>query len=161
MKRLLMILPTFMLASNLSGVTNNNDNINSSNVSSCNEKSLCFIENGISRKCILRIEATGVGVVPCNGTCSIAQAKAMARRAAIVSAYRNLAEKLYGIKINGRDSVKNMILQSSTIRSYVEGVIRGATIEDESFKDGTYKVVLSIKLNPKKWNYLLRRAGLL
>ncbi len=121
---------------------------------------VCFLKNGFS-KCILRIEASGIGVVPCNGSCSVPQAKAMARRAAIVSAYRNLAEKLYGIKINGRDSVKNMILQSSTVRTYVNGIIRGATIEDESFKNGTYSVVLSLKLDPKKWNIVLREAGLM
>ena len=124
-------------------------------------KNVCFIRNGIDRRCILNIEASGVGVVPCNGTCSTAQAKAMARRAAIVSAYRNLAEKLYGIKINGRDTVKNMVLQSSTVRAYVTGLIRGATIEEENFKDGTYTVVLSIKLDPNRWNQVLSAAGLL
>jgi len=124
-------------------------------------KNICFVRNGIDRRCILSIEASGVGVVPCNGSCSVAQAKAMARRAAIVSAYRNLAEKLYGIKINGRDTVKNMILQSSTVRAYVTGLIRGATIEEENFKDGTYTVVLSIKLDPNRWNQVLSEAGLL
>ena len=116
----------------------------------------CPIDNRHYKSCTIRIEATGVGVPPCNGTCSTAQAKVMARRAAILDAYKALTEKLYGIKINGRDTVKNMILQSSTLRAYVEGLIRGATIEDEEFKDGIYKVTMSLRINVAKWNrYLL------
>ena len=126
------------------------------------KQSICFIQNGIEKnKCIMSIEAEGIGVAPCNGTCSNAKATAMARRAAIIEAYRSLAEKLYGIKINGRDTVKNMVLQSSYIRSYVSGIIRGATIEEENYKNGLYTVVLSLKLDPNRWNQVLSQAGLL
>ena len=115
----------------------------------------CIIDNKAKRSCILTIEAKGVGIVPCDGACSTAQAKVMARRAAILDGYRALIEKIYGIKINGRDTVKNMALQSSTIRAHIEGLVRGATIEDESFKDGVYSVVMSVKLNVKDWNKYL------
>lgn len=117
----------------------------------------CTIDNRHYKSCTLKIEASGVGVPPCSGACSTAQAKVMARRAAVLDAYKALAEKLYGIKINGRDTVKNMILQNSNLRAYVSGLIRGAQIEDEEFKDGVYKVTMSLKINVKKWNkYLLR-----
>jgi len=132
------------------------------NTNSIEKQSICFIQNGIKdNNCIMSIEAEGVGVAPCDGICSKAKAVAMARRAAIVSAYRNLAEKLYGIKIIGRDSVKNMVLQSSYVKSYVSGVIRGAMIEEENFKNGIYTVTLSLKLNPNRWNKVLKEAGLL
>jgi hypothetical protein len=116
-----------------------------------------YIQNEVKKNnCIIKVEAKGVGVVPCNGTCNTAQAEAMARRAAILDAYKALTEKLYGIKINGRDSVKNMILQNSNIRAYVEGLIRGASVEEENFKNGMYSVRLSVKIDTRKWNKFLK-----
>jgi hypothetical protein len=119
----------------------------------------CTITQKSSKSCIIRVEATGEGVVPCNGACSTAQARVMARRAAILDAYKALAEKMYGIKINGRDTVKNMILQNSNLRAYVYGLIRGAHIEEEDFKNGVYSVVLSVKLDVREWNKYLENEN--
>jgi hypothetical protein len=83
----------------------------------------------------------------------------MARRAAILDGYKALVEKLYGIKINSRDTMKNMILQSSVLRAYVEGLIRGANIEDESFKNGIYTVTMSVKVNLNEWNSFLKNRN--
>ena len=115
----------------------------------------CVIDNTIHPSCIIRVEAQGVGIVPCNGSCSTAEAKVMARRAAILDAYRALIEKIYGIQINGSDTVKNMVLQSSFLRSHIQGLVRGANIEEESFKNGVYKVLMSVKLNVANWNKYL------
>jgi len=103
---------------------------------------------------VFTIESSGQGVVPSNVT-SVAQAKAMARRAAILDAYKALAEKIYGIKINGKDSVRNLMLQNSTLRAYVNGIIRGANIDEESFKDGIYTVTMSVKIDSDYWNKLI------
>jgi len=119
------------------------------------ENKTCYIKNGYKKSCILKLEGNGVGVAPCNDTCSMAQAKVMARRAAVVDAYRALAEKMYGIKINGRDTVKNMILQNSELRTYISGLIRGANIVEEDFKDGIYTVTMEVTIDPVKWNKYL------
>jgi len=110
---------------------------------------------GLIHKYIIRIEANGIGVAPASSI-SPAQSTAMARRAAIIDGYKALTEKLYGIKINGRETVKDMILKDSTLRTRIAGIIRGATIEDETYKNGMYRVVMSLKLNLKKWNRYLR-----
>ena len=97
----------------------------------------------------IKIEAIGVGVVNYE-VCSKAQALAMARRAAVLEAYKALAEKIYGIKINGRDSVKNMILENSNIRANVEGLIRGANVEEEKFNNGMYIVRMGVSIDAQK-----------
>jgi hypothetical protein len=124
----------------------------------------CFVTNPASVKqctcsnCILKVEVKGVGTTPTDAV-TTAQAQLMARRAAILDGYKALVEKLYGIKINSRDTMKNMILQSSVLRAYVEGLIRGANIEDESFKNGIYTVTMSVKVNLNEWNSFLKNRN--
>ena len=103
-----------------------------------------------SQKIVFRVR--GTGVVPCNDMCNIAQAKIMARRAAILNAYEQLAERIYGINIDGSDKVKSMMITESQISSKVAGVVKGAKIENEEFKDGIYSVTMSVTLDAKNWN---------
>ena len=110
---------------------------------------------GLVNRSIVKIEANGIGVAP-SSSISPAQSTAMARRAAIIDGYKALTEKIYGIKVNGRETVKEMVLQNSTLRTRIAGIIRGATIEDETYKNGMYKVVMSLKLNLARWNHYLR-----
>jgi len=104
-----------------------------------------------SKTVIFRV--TGSGVAPCGGgMCNMAQAKVMARRAAILNAYEMLAEKIYGIEIDGKDDLKNSQITSTKISSHVKGLVKGAVIENEEFKNGIYYVTMSIKLDAKDWN---------
>jgi len=126
---------------------------------------ICYISNPVSlsqctcNNCILRIEVKGMGTTPINAV-STAQAKLMARRAAILNGYKALVEKLYGIRVSSRETMRNMILQNSNLRAYVDGLIRGANIEDEGFKDGIYTVVMSVKLDLMEWNnYIKNRSS--
>ena len=162
MKKLAMIAGSVLMLFGAPVITNQSNSSNCCGNTITNVDGCCLKNNNLNtnNSCcsIIRLEAEGVGVPPCEGTCSTALAKVMARRAAILDAYKALAEKMYGIRINGRDTVKNMMLQNSTLRSYVEGLIRGAQIEDEEFKDGIYKVTMSVRINVKEWNnYLLNR----
>jgi len=103
---------------------------------------------------IIKVSGVGEGVPPVN-TVSPAQAKALARRAAIADAYRSLAEKMYGIRLSAKDRIRDLIAQRTEVRTAVYGIIRGATIDEEEWKDGLYKVVLVVNLDACRWsNYL-------
>ena len=60
--------------------------------------------------------AFGDGVPPLD-TYSPAQARALAKRAAIADAQRQIATKLFGVKINAKDTVKDAMLKSSIIEA--------------------------------------------
>ncbi|KAA6225386.1 MULTISPECIES: flagellar assembly lipoprotein FlgP [unclassified Campylobacter] len=101
----------------------------------------------------LSFTAVGEGIAPLN-TVSSAQALALAKRAAITDGYRQLASKLYGVKVNGKDTVKDAMLRSSTITAQVNGLIKNASIIDENFNQGLYRINLELKIDADKWKEL-------
>jgi len=95
----------------------------------------------------LKISVVGQGVAPCNGTCSPAQAYAMAKRAAIADAYRLIAEKVKGVYVEGDDYIKNMMVKRSTVKTFVQATIRNANVVETTFKDGLCEVEMEISLS--------------
>ena len=104
----------------------------------------------LTKNSVLTFKVVGQGVAPLN-TISPAQAKALAKRAAIADAYRQLGEKIAGVKVEGRDKIVNMITKKSIIRAYVNALIKNATIVDSVTKDGLYEVEMELKMYGKKW----------
>ncbi|MGP1485306.1 MAG: LPP20 family lipoprotein [Campylobacter sp.] len=94
--------------------------------------------------------AVGEGIAPMN-TVSQAQALALAKRAAMADAHRQLAEQLYGVKISARDTVRDAMLRDSTITSQVNGLIKNANIVETSFKDGLYNIRMELRVDRNKW----------
>ena len=91
-----------------------------------------------------RIRAEGTGIAPA-GTVSGAQARALARRAAMADAYRQLAEQIRGVEVDAATTVENMMVTSDTVRTHVSALIRGARIvEERGLRDGAYTVTLEI-----------------
>lgn len=75
-----------------------------------------------------------------------AQAKILAREAAITMAQRRLLEVIKGVNINSTQTVKNAQIQSDVIKKRVAGLIKGAKIiEEKQPAEGTYMVVLEVK----------------
>jgi len=94
----------------------------------------------------MRIDVVGQGVAPTN-TASPAQAYALAKRAATADAYRLIAEKVKGVRIEGDDLIKNMMVQRSTVRTTVRAMVRNANVVETTFKDGLCEVEMEIILS--------------
>ncbi len=110
------------------------------------EKELSFLNSEPVKDFIV----TGEGIAPRN-TISPAQAIALAKRAAVADAYRQLGAKLYGVKINAKDTVEDAALKDSKIITQVNGLIKDAYIVDTSFKNGLYRVKMELKIDSKTW----------
>lgn len=52
----------------------------------------------------------------------------MALKASKLDAYRELTEQVYGQKIDGEQSLANLVLVNTRLKSSVEGIIRGARV---------------------------------
>jgi len=94
----------------------------------------------------LLISVVGQGVAPTN-TSSPAQAYALAKRAATADAYRLIAEKVKGVRIDGQDLIKNMMVKRSTVRTSVQAMVRNANIVETTFKEGLCEVEMEILLS--------------
>lgn len=92
----------------------------------------------------------GEGIAPKN-TISPAQAIALAKRAAVADGYRQLGEKLYGVKVNSTETVRDAVLRNSTIVLHVDALIRNAQIVDTEFKDGLYVATMELRIPRSRW----------
>ncbi|MDR1451521.1 MAG: hypothetical protein LBI57_04210 [Helicobacteraceae bacterium] len=99
---------------------------------------------------IITIRAIGMGVASENAT-SRAQQMALAKRAAILDGYRQLGEKLHGVKINARDTVRDAVLLRSEVRAEVYSVIRGAEIVETIWNNDLCQVEMEVKIDARRW----------
>jgi len=93
------------------------------------------------------IEARGMGIAPPNAV-SPAQAKALARRAAVLDAQRNMLEQTQGVQVSAETKMVDF-MASDVVRSSVSGMIKGAIVVrdlDKVAEDGTYVVVMRMNL---------------
>ena len=74
-----------------------------------------------------------------------AQRVLMAMRASKMSAMRDLAEQVHGLKIEGNTTIVDMMVQNDTFRSQVQGTIRNArTVRISPTGEDTYETVLEL-----------------
>ena len=89
------------------------------------------------------IESTGMAVAP-KGTTG-AQARALARRGAIVDLQRNLLEFLGGVQIDARTTMDDF-MASDRVRSEVSGIIKNVELLEGTWDGESYTVAGRIKL---------------
>ncbi|MCK5161534.1 MAG: LPP20 family lipoprotein [Candidatus Aureabacteria bacterium] len=91
------------------------------------------------------VSAKGYGV-PREGEAGTI-AKLNAARAAEVDARRNLAEIVYGVKINANTTVRDFAVQNDQVNAKVKTFMAGAKVSDPLFlEDGSVEVTASISL---------------
>lgn len=92
------------------------------------------------------IKATGAGAPPAG--MPLAQARMMARRAAVADAYRQLAEMVMGVKVDAQTTVRNFVTESDVIKTEVHALIKGAQIlSEKELPDGSYEVTLGLGMD--------------
>ena len=70
------------------------------------------------------VQATGYGAAPDTG--NAAQKRLMAKRAAQVDAYRNLAELIEGVRVTSATTVREMMVTEDVVKTRVSAVIKNA-----------------------------------
>jgi hypothetical protein len=104
------------------------------------------------------IQATGMGAFPDDITNPV-QRLAMARRAAVTVARRNLLEVTKGIRIDSETTVENFMVTSDEIKTSVDGFVRGATVVKETnLVGGGVQVTVQIKLKGEFGEVVLSNA---
>lgn len=92
------------------------------------------------------ITVTGTGVAPATAR-TAAQARMLAKRAAVVDAYRQLAEEVQGVQVDSESTVANMMVVSDVTKTKVSALVKGAQIVSEQYlPDGAYEVTMSIPM---------------
>jgi len=121
----------------------NNDLAQANDIIEQNTREMAQKERILEKDNTMHISVVGQGVAPMNTT-SPAQAYALAKRAAVADAYRAIAEKVKGVRIDGQDLIKNMMVKRSTIRTSVKAMVRNANVVETTFKEGLCEVEMEI-----------------
>ncbi|MDH5464441.1 MAG: hypothetical protein OEW60_02370 [Thiovulaceae bacterium] len=116
-----------------------------------------YTQPKITKQSVTRLVVKGQGVAP-SFTQSPAQAFALAKRAAMVDAYRLLGEKIQGVEVEGQDLIKNMMVKRSQVRTQVNAMIKEASIVETSFKDGLCEVEVELIITGSKWHSTLSHS---
>lgn len=76
-----------------------------------------------------------------------AQARLMARRAAIVDCYRNLVARVQGVQVDAETTMENLMVTSDVVKNKMAGAIKGAKIiEEGELDDGAYYVKMALPM---------------
>jgi hypothetical protein len=93
------------------------------------------------------VRAVGNGAGP-ETIKDLARRKILAKRAAVLDAYRNLLEAVKGVRVTSSTLVQDLMLQNDTIKAETEGMVKGAQETAVNYtKDGICEVTLEVHLD--------------
>lgn len=105
--------------------------------------------NGVLKKISILIIALVMGAlfITESNAYSDPQKRLMARRAAKADALRNLAEMIYGVRIDSRTTVRDFVTESDVIKARLRALIQGAQeVDYRELPDGSAEVTVEITL---------------
>lgn len=107
---------------------------------------------------VLVIRVNGYGTVAdAQAQISPAQRRLLAMRASKMDAYRALAERVNGTRIQGITTVSNLATTDDNIRSYVDSLVRDARVSNvRELSDGSFETQLELVLEPQVQRCLLQ-----
>ncbi|NLW05318.1 MAG: hypothetical protein GX029_08865 [Pseudomonadaceae bacterium] len=89
------------------------------------------------------------------------QTNLMAMRASKMDAYRNMAERVYGTRIQGNTTVQNLATRDDNIRGYVDNLVRGAKIiSTREISKNSYETQMELVLEPRFQHCMLKGASM-
>lgn len=110
---------------------------------------------------VLRVQGQGT-YGKTDVTTNTSQRKLLAMRASKMDAYRNLAERVNGTRIQGNTTVQNLAIRDDNIRTYVDSLIRGAkVISTRELGDGAYETTVELVLEPRLQHCLVRGRNMI
>lgn len=93
------------------------------------------------------LNAVGYAPIDAQLGVDLSSKRLQAIKASKLDAYRELAEQVYGQKVDGQQSLANLVLTNNQLQSSVEGVIRGArVIKTYPVGDDTYATELELDM---------------
>ena len=92
------------------------------------------------------ITVTGTGAAPQNAV-NPAQARMLARRAAVADGYRQLADVVRGVQVDSETTVESMMVTSDIVKTKVSAMIQGARVVSERVVPGDgYEVTMQVSM---------------
>lgn len=119
------------------------------NVSEAPESYLTPVQQEVDPIAPMMLRVVGYGAVDYTSkNHSEAQRRLLAVRASKMDAYRALAERVYGMSVQGSTTVRDMVVQDDRFRSYVETYMHGARVlSADVLSDGTVETTLEMAID--------------
>lgn len=137
------LISVFLLAG-CSGMSGKKDNVSESP-----QNYLTPVQQEVDPVAPMVLRVVGYGAVDYNSkNHSDSQRRLLAVRASKMDAYRALAERVYGMSVQGSTTVRDMVVQDDRFRSYVETYMHGARVlSADVLSDGTVETTLEMAID--------------